>query len=595
MSFPPQLLPPPWIAAACLALLATSAAGQSNTTVDASLISERIPLGEQSALVIRVINGKPETLPDSIPVEGLTIARSNRMEQKHSFGTDGNRSEYQFYYYLSGSRAGVFTIPSITVRVNGADYQTAPKTLTVYERDPNDPALDASRPYFANLTTPAAEVYAGQMAPFDLDVYVRGARSINDMGPPMMRHESIVTAFERNFDLDIVELDGIPFTIARRPGSFFGLTPGTYTLGPAEVQVAMIDESSPLPGFFQSVTAKTLQSNPLEVVVKPLPESGRPPQFRGAVGSFNVSLKASPLKLTVGDPISLEFVVSGPGNYETVQSPALDSANLADWRTYDARKIIDPNDVSDGVTPGRASFSQIVMPQTQVTEIPPFELAFFNPETGSYETRRTDPIPIQVAPDTRAASGAAGVAIPAAGQDAAAANGGNVPYQPEAAPTPAPAYNDIVHIRTMDPVWRPAPATVTGKPIFWIGQIIPSITFLTLLGFGIARRVNRKAKSRESRKFLTYRAARASVDSAPSRADYYRAILTALDSWEREAGPGAERRLPDSLAAAIPALRARAQWLIYGSGGDDGPGSPPDPADKNECARILDALGQQLD
>lgn len=584
-----------FLIAVCLKWGCTAASAQSATSVDAVLISERIPVGEQSALVIRVINGKPDTLPDSIPVEGLTITRSNRMEQKHSFGTDGNRSEYQFFYYLSGASAGVYTIPAITVRVNGADYQTTPQTLTVYERDPGDPALDASRPYFANLTTPATEVYAGQMAPFDLDVYVRGARSINDMGPPMMRHESIVTAFERNFDLDIVELDGIPFTIARRPGSFFGLTPGAYTLGPAEVQVAMIDESSPLPGFFQSVMAKTLQSNPLEVVVKPLPETGRPPEFRGAVGSFSLSLKASPLTLSVGDPISLEFVVSGPGNYETVQAPALPAANLADWRTYDARKIIDPNDVSDGVKPGRASFSQIVMPQTQAAEIPPFELTFFDPETGAYETRRTDPIPIEVAPDTRATGNAAtGVAIPGADQTADASTGGNSPFQAEATPTPSPAFNDIVHIRTLDPVWRPAPATVTGKPLFWVGQIIPSITFLTLLGFGVARRVRRKGKNREARKFVPFRAARASVDSATSRAAYYRAILTAIDSWEREAGPDGERRLPDSLAAALPALRARAQWLIYGSSGEDTPGSLPDMAERSECSRVLDALGQHL-
>ena len=591
MIFRPTLSPhltAAWLGALCFFLspLHHAAQAQTQSGVQAQLMSERMAKGEQTALVIRVINGKPETLPDTIPVDGLEISRSERVEQKHSFGTGGSHSEYHFYYFVTGNQAGDFTIPSVSVRIDGKDYATEALVLTVFERDPGDPALDASRPYFASLGTPSPTLYAGQKAPFDLSIFVRGARSINDMGPPMLRHESIVIDFDRTYRLDGIELDGITFSTAKRPGSFFGLTPGTYTLGPAEVQVAMIDDSSPfgrMPGFFQSFVAKTLRSNPLEVTIKPLPEVGRPPGFRGAIGKFAIAVKASTSSINVGDPISLDFEVTGPGNYETLPAPTFLATDPSAWRTYDARKIVDPAEVSDGISSGKATFTQIVMPQAEVTEIPAFELAFFNPETGAYETQRTQPIPITVAPDTRVASGAAaGIAIPGAGAEAPTPGS----YQAESTPTPQAVFNDIVHIRTTDPTWRAMPATITSRPLFWAGQILPSLAFFTILGIGVARRIRLKKSEQSSVKAISFKTAMAAVSAATNRGDFYRAILTALASWQREVGASGQENLPDDLKAALEALRSRSQRILYGATDDD-QARPPEAQESEESGNIL--------
>ena len=352
----------------------------------------------------------------------------------------------------------------------------------------------------------------------------------------------------------------------------------------------MIDDSSPfgrMPGFFQSFTAKTLRSNPLEIEVKPLPEAGKPLNFRGAVGAFELAVKASPLSVSVGDPISLDFEVSGPGNYETLQSPALPTDQASRWRTYEARKIVDPTEISDGATSGRATFTQIVMPQAEVTEIPAFELPFFNPTTGAYEIRKTNPIPITVTPDTRVPSAApAGVAIAGAGSDpAAAAN-----FVTESTATPKPSYNDIVHIRTTAPHWREVPVAVTGLPLFWVGQVIPLLGLGTLVGLAVARR--RKAVQRERRKktSIPFKSALAAVGKATgSRGEYYRAVSQALDAWSLEAGSKGERQLPDNVKAALEALRSRCQWVVYGANEAE-QRRAPDPQEVSECGQILEAL-----
>lgn len=580
---------------ALFGFVASSAQAQREPTqVEGVVISGRIPLGESTAFVLRVINGKPDSLPEQIPAEGLEIVRTSGHNHKQTSVNGVFQSEYQFYYQVTGKQAGEFRIPEVSVAIDGKTYTTLPLEVVVYERDPSDPSLDASRPYFANLTTPMKEVFAGQMVPFDLDVYVRGARSINDMGPPILRHESLVIEFDGNYQLDIVELDGIQFTTAQRPGYLFGLTPGSYTVGPAEVKVAMIDERSGfgrMPGFFQSFVAKNLQTNPMELVVKPLPVDGRPINFAGAVGDFEMSVTASPKSLTVGDPISLEFEVTGPGNFDILQAPEFLVENASEWRTYDARKMVDSSENSDGIQSGRATFTQVVMPQVEAREIPPFELAFFNPQTRSYETVRTSPIPITVSPDTQAGTSSAnGIAIPSAGEQAAASSHA-VPI--EAAATPEPKFNDIVHSPTTNPDWRPVPATITSRPAFWIGQLIPSLAFIGLLGLGLTRKL-RARKPKDTRgNAISFTTARAQVAAASSRVAHYRAILVALDSWAREAGPLGEKALPEKLGAAYQALRSRAQWLVYGTGSDEQDQSLS-ANEKTECANILDALGEEL-
>lgn len=577
----------------CWAFPLLSHAQDSGVAVDAVLLSKRLPVGEQAPLIVRVANGKPEALPDAVPVDGLTITRSQRIEQKMSFGSGGNQSEYHLYYTVVADRAGEFTIPAITVQVDGRNYTTEPVTLTVYERDPSDPALDASRPYFANLECQTREIWAGQVVPVTLAIYVRGARGINDVGPPMLRHDAFVFAYDRTYSLDAVELDGITFTTAKRPGSVFGLTPGSHTVGPAEIQVAMLDESSPfgrMPGFFQSFVAKTLRTNPLDLVVKPLPESGKPATFSGAVGQFTIEVKASPLAINVGDPVTLEFEVKGPGNYELLEAPVFLTPDPAQWRTYEARKLVDPTQFSDGITPGKANFTQIVMPQAEVAEIPAFELGFFNPETGAYETRRTQPIPITVAPDTRVATTPAGVAIPSP----AAASGTNPgAFGIEEAPTPQAQFNDIVHIRTTEPDWRPMPAAVTSRPWFWIGQFVPSLALFTLLGVGFARRRGSRNQNRPRQTAPSFKSALAAVAEASHRHDFHRAVIGALASWTSEAGPSALAELPDELRRDVDALSAHSQGILYGATEAD-QSRPPDPAEKANADRVLKALRRHL-
>ena len=86
---------------------------------------------------------------------------------------------------------------------------------------------------------------------------------------------------------------------------------GSLTLGPAQCSLTLLVRANTrnrsIFGFddFFGMQRKpvTLTAEPQTITVLPLPAENRPPTFNGAVGSFSMSVNASPTNVTAGDPI----------------------------------------------------------------------------------------------------------------------------------------------------------------------------------------------------------------------------------------------------------------------------------------------------
>lgn len=159
--------------------------------------------------------------------------------------------------------------------------------------------------------------------------------------------------------------------------------------------------------------------DPLSIEVLPLPQKGRPAQFSGAVGRYTLQAKAQPLAVAAGDPVTLKVEISGQGNINAIEPPALGS--LAGFTVYEP-KAESEEKVEEGGFGGARRFEYILIPQRGgVQEIPPISFAFFDPSQGQYRTLQSAPIRLEVrggvAPDL--AAGPAGVPrqIAPVGQD----------------------------------------------------------------------------------------------------------------------------------------------------------------------------------
>jgi hypothetical protein len=117
--------------------------------------------------------------------------------------------------------------------------------------------------------------------------------------------------------------------------------------------------------------------------VHALPEEGRPAHFTGAIGQFNVVGNAQPLSVAVGEPVTLNFTITGSGNFDYVRCPSL--ADDPAWKTYVPSSKIEYQDGTR--TQGIKTFEQAIIPQKNGTlTLPQPTFSYFDPDTKKYVT-----------------------------------------------------------------------------------------------------------------------------------------------------------------------------------------------------------------
>lgn len=129
--------------------------------------------------------------------------------------------------------------------------------------------------------------------------------------------------------------------------------------------------------------------------VKPLPELNRPADFSGIVGHGEMLLDADPVKITIGDPITITVRLRGFETPEAIPLPSI--GTLA---AFEGQFLIPSQQSPPRVENKESLYLQSIRPlRTAVTEIPSLKLVLFNPDSEQYETLTTQPIAISVRPD----------------------------------------------------------------------------------------------------------------------------------------------------------------------------------------------------
>jgi hypothetical protein len=142
--------------------------------------------------------------------------------------------------------------------------------------------------------------------------------------------------------------------------------------------------SDPLGNFFgprPQLAHGNVPSNQLVMHVHPLPDEGKPAGFTGAIGQFQAAGNASPTTVNVGEPVYLDFSITGQGNFDHVRCPAL--APDPTWKTYVPSSKINFDDESR--TQGAKIFRQAVIPQKSGNlNLPAVNFSYFDPTTKKY-------------------------------------------------------------------------------------------------------------------------------------------------------------------------------------------------------------------
>ncbi len=472
------------MAVLCASLLATVAGA---ATLTASLDRDTITLGESATLSLAFDGGAPGQAPAVPNIPGLRLVGPGTSQQI-SFNNGVMARSITYSFEVTPVQAGDFTIPSIAAVVDGTRLTTRPLKLTVLK--PGAPTPEAinsgSQPAFLKLALPKQQLYLGEPAIAEVDLYVRDGviPSRPQLGPISAEGFNVGQQFrpgaQRNVRIGPAVYHCLPFLFTLKP-----VKTGLLKFGPVTFN-EVVELPSPAgrrDPFYERFGLRSpfsegeqkqmvLATESTNVQCLPWPSQNVPPGFKGAVGNYAMSVTAGPTNLMAGDPITVRVRIEGRG--------ALDGLALPDppggWRDF---KVFPPTakpvETSDPFgLQGAREFEQIVVPQgAEVKELPAFSFSFFDPEAQSYRTLTHPAVPLVVRPGGSVAAPTI-VASARAGQD-------------------APSAQDIVHIKPRLGLVAQAGPPLIGRPWFVLLQAVPVLGWVWALAW--RRRADRLANN----------------------------------------------------------------------------------------------------
>jgi hypothetical protein len=366
------------------------------------------------------------------------------------------RQVYGWHYEVLAPDKGNFNVGPARVRVDGRELRTEKIAITVVDAPQGAPARRAARVLPHGIPNPGlpfpgfavdddvqpAEAPAGRgrrnflrVQPSKIKAYVGDQITVEWFLYLTERQDKFSPTAEPRTDGFWVEDRTVPtaggglaFSEQSYEGrsyrvaslmkkALFPLHPGRLTISPLESEISRVDF------FGATLRTERLKTEPLTIEIVPLPTAGQPPKFdSSAVGHFTLHAEVDRDHVNVGEAVTLKLVINGQGNLRKLATPAL--PRLDGWKVYEP-KVSVALEPGDRVA-GRKTVEYLLLPERPgETTIPPFALAFFDPERGTYGTERSNSLRLEVSADGAPNAGAHPAAPgPAAVRSAGATSGG---------------------------------------------------------------------------------------------------------------------------------------------------------------------------
>lgn len=363
----------------------------------------------------------PETANFTVEAQTPQISRSSQVSVINGKMTQQSSINTTFNYYLTPKKLGELTIPSIEINLQGNKRKTQEVKVNVREAEKIDGII-------LQQAASTKECYVGEAVFLKWRWYIDRKIYQYNFNIPLLNiaefhfpdyMPEIIKGQERSYQRvanqqnseliarqSTVRLKGKNATLFSFERPFIALKPGVYTL-PATTLICEIDDqnaprqqrrrNSPFDDFddffsFRNTRKRrlTISSEPLTIRVKALPTRQQNENFSGIVGKCEISVKAEPLEVNVGDPILLTLTLKGPEFLEHIKLPPFEK--LLNEENF---KI---SNEEPGIVQGKEKIFQCTLRANndKIQEIPVIKLAYFNSEKADYDYAISEALPLKV-------------------------------------------------------------------------------------------------------------------------------------------------------------------------------------------------------
>lgn len=346
-------------------------------------------------------------------------------------GKTTQSSTLTFTYTLLATEEGKFTLPAAAIKVGGKTYKSGSSVIEILPSSGNNNTQGNNQQSQSNhQQNNGASRQRGKASASDIgsnELYMTvtaSKRKIYEQEAVLLTYKLYTLVNIQQLAGDMPQLDGfhvqevdskaqMSLKYERVNGRNYGtaiwrqyvlfpqktgkLTVPSITFdSQVEIQNTSMD---PFDIFFgggslSQIVKKSIVAPAIEIEVLPLP-TPKPANFAGAVGKYTISGQLTPEQVNANDAATLRLIVSGQGNMKLMKAPKVNFPQ--DFEIYDPKVSDKTTNTSSGAK-GNVVYDYVVVPRHGGKfNIAPVEFCYFDPETESYKTLKTDSFSIAVA------------------------------------------------------------------------------------------------------------------------------------------------------------------------------------------------------
>ena len=404
-----------------LSLLTVAALAQQITGKAPS----QVAVGEQFRLTYTVntddVSGfRAGNIPDAFDVlMGPSTSTQSSFQMVN--GHTSSSTSVTYTYILSATKNGSFTIPAAHASVHGKTVHSNELHIKVSGTAQQGRSNGGGQPsqgggqmraagshisgndLFIKVSANKSRVHEQEPILLTYKVYTLvDLTSLSGKMPDLKSFYTREVPLPQEKSFKIESLNGRPYrTVTWQQYVMFPQTTGKLEIpsitydGMVVLQNRNVD---PFEAFFNGGSGyvevkKEIKAPGLTITVDPLP--ARPTNFSGGVGTFNLSAQLDKTEVKANNPVNLRIVVSGSGNLKLIKQPVVNLPK--DFDQYDA-KIEDKTKLTTNGIEGSMVYDMLIVPRHQGKyDIPPVEFTYFDVQSNSYKTLRSQPFTLNVA------------------------------------------------------------------------------------------------------------------------------------------------------------------------------------------------------
>ena len=318
--------------------------------------------------------------------KGLEIVKQGQ-DRSFSFGF-GDNSVFTYKYVLKASKPGSFTIPSVTIKMNGKSYPTQSKKVTIVKKAKE---TGVKGDLMVQLKPNKTSVYVGEPIRYDLHWYSSYQAQGFQLKELPKFDGFVVKSIEAKTKIKLKTINGKRYLTGKSYS--FILTPiksGIIKLPQVKGDIYLTTGR----GFFQQTEVREISSEKLSLTVKPLPTPPDGTLEPVLMGNFKLKTTFDKKELNVNDAVTIKLIISGSGNLNDLNDLSINYPSAFETLPPSVKNNV-KTDLS-GIH-GSKIFEFVAIPrQPGKFTIPPITLSAFNPQKKEYYSLKSNPVTIQV-------------------------------------------------------------------------------------------------------------------------------------------------------------------------------------------------------